>query len=157
MSSVFEWCLPIISLLLCSTCSITNSEWISHSENRMPREDALCAVGQYNGSIYLLGGFDKERQKTEYNIRTDSFVFYRSEFVPDTNKIFGEAQFWTQIGFNLYILDDLDTQNNKIAVYNMEENSFTSELDFIPITISDGMGRACITSSTVYNTIVING
>eukprot|EP01083_Nonionella_stella_P091264 255124_1 len=39
----------------------------------------------------------------------------------------------------------------------MEENSFTSELDFIPITISDGMGRACITSSTVYNTIVING
>eukprot|EP01084_Bolivina_argentea_P093170 167585_1 len=154
MSSVFQWCLPTISLLL---CLMTHSEWISHSDNTMPREDTMSAIGNYNGSIYLLGGFNKERQKTDYNIRTDSFVLYRSEFVPNGTKMFGEAQIWTQIGFNLYILDDSDTQNNKITVYNMKENSFTSEFNFIPVTMSDGMGRACIASSTVYNTIFING
>eukprot|EP01084_Bolivina_argentea_P163311 284130_1 len=39
----------------------------------------------------------------------------------------------------------------------MANNSFISDFAFIPVTISDGMGRSCIASSSIYNTIYING
>eukprot|EP01083_Nonionella_stella_P271902 921839_1 len=121
----------------------------------MPRDDTMLAVGRYNGSIYLLGGIDKKRQQTIYDIKTNSFVFYRSGFVPEGNKVAGEAQFWTQIESKLYILDDIIPTQNKITVFDMETNSFISEFDTMPIAMSDGMGRACITSTTTK--IFING
>eukprot|EP01084_Bolivina_argentea_P129623 228921_1 len=143
------------TIILLQFYSPTHSEWISHSENTMPRDATMFAVGSYNDSIYLLGGFDKKRQLTIYNIKTNSFVFYRSGFVPKGNKVSGEAQFWTQIESKLYILDDIVPAKNKITVFDMETNSFISEFDTMPIAMSDGMGRACITSTTTK--IFING
>eukprot|EP01083_Nonionella_stella_P103311 294903_1 len=143
------------TIILLQFYSPTHSEWISHSENTMPRDATMFAVGSYNDSIYLLGGFDKKRQLTIYNIKTNSFVFYRSGFVPKGNKVSGEAQFWTQIESKLYILDDIVPAKNKITVFDMETNSFISEFDTMPIAMSDGMGRACITSYK--NSIYING
>eukprot|EP01084_Bolivina_argentea_P033486 61932_1 len=143
------------SIILLPFYSPTQSEWISHSNNTLPREDTMFAIGSYNGNIHLLGGFNKKRQQTIYDINTDSFVFYRSLFLSNKNKVFGTAQFWTQIESNLYILDDLNQQNNKISVLNMETNTFISEFVSIPVTLSDGIGRACITSSS--DSIFING
>eukprot|EP01084_Bolivina_argentea_P163310 284129_1 len=136
--------------------SFTYSQWISHSENTMPRDGTMCAIGSYNDDIFVLGGFEKRRQITNYYIQTDTFVFYQSSFIPIT-KVFGKAQYYTQIGHNLYIVDDLDSQNSKIMLYDMANNSFISDFAFIPVTISDGMGRSCIASSSIYNTIYING
>eukprot|EP01084_Bolivina_argentea_P093173 167592_1 len=84
-------------------------QWISHANNTLPRQDTMFAIGSYNDSIYLLGGFLQRRQQTTYDIKTNSFVFYRSGFIPLGNKVFGEAQFWTQIGSKLYILNDGET------------------------------------------------
>eukprot|EP01084_Bolivina_argentea_P059419 108519_1 len=151
MMTVLEW----LTIILLPFYSPTYSDWISHPDNTMPRDDTMFAIGSYNSSIYLLGGFSKKRQQTIYNIKTDSFMFYSSEFIPDGNKLFGEAQFWTQIGSNLYMLDDLDPQQNKISVFNMETNTFISAFDTMPVAMSDGMGRACITSTS--NAIFING
>eukprot|EP01084_Bolivina_argentea_P259323 437528_1 len=135
------------TIIILQFYSPTHSEWISHSENTMPRDDTMLAVGSYNGSIYLLGGMDKKRQQTIYDIKTNSFVFYRSGFVPEGNKVAGEAQFWTQIGSKLYILDDIIPTQNKITVFDMKTNTFISEFDNMPIAMIDGMGRACITST----------
>eukprot|EP01084_Bolivina_argentea_P310423 537170_1 len=135
-----------LAIILLPLHSSRHSIWVSHSNNTMPRNDTMLAVGSYDGSIYLLGGFINKRQQTIYDIETDSFV-YRSEFVPNENKVFGEAQFWTQIGFNLYILDDFEPLKNKISLFNMNNNSFISEFDTLPISVSNGFGRACITSS----------
>ncbi len=108
---------------------------------------------------FNLEGFDKKRQETIYDTKTNSFVYYRSGFVPQGNKVSGEAQFFTQIGSKLYILDDIEAHSepsqNKITIFDMKTNSFESEFDAMPIPMSDGMGRACITSST--NKIFING
>ncbi len=35
--------------------TLTQSEWIVHSDNTIPRDDTTMAVGSYNGSIYLIG------------------------------------------------------------------------------------------------------
>ncbi len=45
------------TIILLQFYSPTHSEWISHSDNTMPRDDAMLAVGSYNDSIYLLGMF----------------------------------------------------------------------------------------------------
>eukprot|EP01083_Nonionella_stella_P044164 119020_1 len=145
------------TIIVLTIYSPTHSEWISHPQNTMPRDDTLCAIGSYNGSIYLLGGFNKPRQQTIYDTKTDSFVLYNSNFISTDAKVFGEAQYWTQIQSNLYILNDLDTDNNKISVFNMATNSFNPNFEPVPIAMIDGMGRACIASSSFYNSIFING
>ncbi len=52
--------------------------------------------------------------QTIYDIKTDTFVFYKSGFVPENNRISGQAQHWTQMGFKLYFLNVFDHENNKI-------------------------------------------
>eukprot|EP01083_Nonionella_stella_P054241 143242_1 len=144
-----------LALIVLPFYSPTHSQWVSHPNNTIPRDDTMSAIGTYNGSIYLFGGFNRKQQKTIYDVRTDTFVFYRSAYIPHGNKVFGEAQFWTQIGSNLYILDDFSPLQNKISVFNMQTNTYIPEFDIMPISMSDGMGRACITSYK--NSIYING
>eukprot|EP01084_Bolivina_argentea_P059417 108515_1 len=131
--------------------------WVTHGDNTMPRGDTMMSIGTVNNTIYLLGGFYERQQMTQYDCETGSFIYFRSSFLPNTTKCFGDAQFWTQLDTNLYILDDTDIHNTKISLYNMLTNEFVSDYESIPnrVTVSDGMGRACLAS--IDNSIYVNG
>eukprot|EP01083_Nonionella_stella_P164613 545365_1 len=130
------------------------SEWIQTSSPKLPRADYCIAVGFYNGSIYLLGGYGHRYQITEYAIERNLFIDHGLEamhtYAPfQLYGVYGYAQFWTQIDHLLYVEESYGkTEPDKISIFNMETKTFASSvIGGIP---TDGGINSCMTSNTTH-------
>eukprot|EP01083_Nonionella_stella_P187422 688613_1 len=79
------------------------------------------AVGTYNGSIFIAGGFNYNDQVTEYRINTDQWIDIGLHILSDATK--GKSQFYAQKDEILYMTPYPGTE---ILTFDMNTKQYTS-------------------------------
>eukprot|EP01083_Nonionella_stella_P086947 241725_1 len=126
----------------------------------LPTTDYGFAVGSYNDSIFILGGFRDDfgvkytsgyHHVTEYMIHSDSFHDMGPNLLNTSLK--GYSQFWTQQQESLYIIE---WNTSTFGVFNMRNKTYTSQWKGIQFpTHVDEYG--CLTSSNTHLYVVGGG
>eukprot|EP01083_Nonionella_stella_P172780 593999_1 len=83
------------------------------------------AVGSYNHTIFLIGGFAHPQQTTEYNVITETFININETAL--SQNIYGGGQYWTQQDDIMYIIffDKDGTNEDSLTIYNMTNRQIT--------------------------------
>eukprot|EP01083_Nonionella_stella_P147846 467089_1 len=99
---------------------VSQSQWIE-ADDPFPRISDEMAIGEYNGTIFIFGGWTYSRQLVEYEINTQTLTDRGTSFLPDNRARGGNGQYWTQQGHIVYLLEhpspntfDIRSQHNSI-------------------------------------------
>eukprot|EP01084_Bolivina_argentea_P064035 116804_1 len=114
----------------------------------MPRPGDGMAVGSYNDSIYLLGGFQYQHQLIRYDINTNKMIDLGANHFPSSANIFGYGQFYSVKNNIIYMIDhnpstDRQPIPDTLATFNIKTLTFTKYWNHINISYPVGPG-ACI-------------
>eukprot|EP01083_Nonionella_stella_P179742 639063_1 len=116
--------------------------WII-GDSSLPRADDSMAVGAYNGKIFIIGGYYEGNALVEFDIATHSVTDHGKRAIM-ASKTDGAAQFWSQQGPILYIIDD-----TVFSIYDMHTRQFTA--NWKGITFLTGVGDdGCLASSALF-------
>eukprot|EP01083_Nonionella_stella_P147848 467093_1 len=74
---------------------VSQSQWIE-ADDPFPRISDEMAIGEYNGTIFIFGGWTYSRQLVEYEINTQTLTDRGTSFLPDNRARGGNGQYWTQ-------------------------------------------------------------
>eukprot|EP01083_Nonionella_stella_P163149 536171_1 len=102
----------VLSLLCFQILTIEPSTW-SSPNTTLPWPMKGFAVGEYNGTIVLIGGFDPQSTSIAIEFADDytgNFGLWNLSF-----PIYGAGQFWLQNQENVYMIID-----NTLSMFNME-------------------------------------
>eukprot|EP01084_Bolivina_argentea_P212868 361746_1 len=102
----------VLSLLCFQILTIEPSTW-SSSNTTLPWPMKGFAVGEYNGTIVLIGGFDPQSTSIAIEFADDytgNFGLWNLSF-----PIYGAGQSWLQNQENVYMIID-----NTLSMFNME-------------------------------------
>eukprot|EP01083_Nonionella_stella_P186440 682449_1 len=127
---------------------IATASWIKHSDTTSLTWDDASAVGVYNDTIFIIGGYRKTRQVTEYQWTTASYTVKQSDVLNED--IHGTAQFWAQKQHILYLIQPTV---NAIATYDMQTEQLTTDVYTIPTDVTSG---GCL-AATDHHLYVIGG
>eukprot|EP01083_Nonionella_stella_P282699 961975_1 len=127
--------MSIILVLLQSV--LTPAQWILVDQPKMPRADYAMAIGEYNKTMYIMGGWHNNRQLIEYNIEDNALIDYGISFF--SIDLWGYSTFYTQVDNLLYILTAPDALNT----FNFQTRDLIQNIYTVPVSLSYG---SCITS-----------
>eukprot|EP01083_Nonionella_stella_P151891 486057_1 len=127
---------------------IATASWIKHSDTTSLTWDDASAVGVYNDTIFIIGGYRETRQVTEYQWTTASYTVKQSDVLNED--IHGTAQFWAQKQHILYLIQPTV---NAIATYDMQTEQLTTDVYTIPTDVSN---EGCLVA-TDHHLYVIGG
>eukprot|EP01083_Nonionella_stella_P066924 176648_1 len=133
----------LLSFIICS--KVTTASWTTLSD--MSRKGDQMALGVYNGKVFLIGGYDYNRQAMAYDTTTLQFTDLGQNAL--SGSIFGgKAQYYTQQGTIIYMID---TDGDDLNIYNMATDQFTSAWHALDSPVSSS-GCLASTSSHLYVT-----
>eukprot|EP01083_Nonionella_stella_P047431 126922_1 len=136
----------LVAFALCIK-RITTASWVKHNDTSLTWDDA-SAVGVYNDTIFIIGGYRKTRQVTEYQWTTASYTVKQSDVLNED--IHGTAQFWAQKQHILYLIQPT---GDAIATYDMQTEQLTTDVYTIPTDVTSG---GCL-AATDHHLYVIGG
>eukprot|EP01083_Nonionella_stella_P115221 341369_1 len=116
-------------------------------DNPLPRADDEHAVGAYDGTIFILGGYQERHTLVELDIATQSVTDHGKRAIMDA-EIDGAAQYWSQQGPIIYFIYD-DVFN----IFDMRTSEFTTNwkgITFLAL-VEDG---GCLASSPLFLYVV---
>eukprot|EP01083_Nonionella_stella_P122325 368009_1 len=126
----------ILTSLICICIEVSQTLWIIGNEF-LPRTSDEMAVGEYNGTIFLIGGHGnsqggdgKRRQLTQFDIDTQNVTDLGGTFFPVA--ISGPGQFWTQQAHIIYLIEETTPTLN---IFNAITKAFTTDWQGITLPI----------------------
>eukprot|EP01084_Bolivina_argentea_P141478 248591_1 len=122
----------IIFLLLIIIVIINGSQWQIEPES-LTRADSRQAIGYYNSTIFVIGGYNNPRSLIKYNVETKTITTNIPNRPEITTDIQCDGQSWSQKEHVLYIIPPSGTH---LTVYNMDDNTFTIK-EQIPKKVGD--------------------
>eukprot|EP01083_Nonionella_stella_P287050 977030_1 len=133
----------ICTLVYLQVSTIHAAQWIL-SSSTLPSMDNGYAVGVYDNSIYLLGGYNNPKQLTEYNIADDTFINHGTQTLW-SSQVSGYTQYWTQEQEILYFKA---WNSDDICIFDMRTKTFISSyINNIP---SDVLFYTCLASDPTH-------
>eukprot|EP01083_Nonionella_stella_P190012 703918_1 len=146
MSLVYAWWLFVVACVYNTNALL--KKW-TLPNSILPQADFSMAVGYYNGSIFMIGGYNHPQQLTVFNTNTDSFTdFGTNAFngsVEGTTTIYG--QFSTQNGRFIFTINRQPP--HLFGVFDMTTKQYTNK--WINIShIRNSSNYECLASSTNY-------
>eukprot|EP01083_Nonionella_stella_P089834 250842_1 len=133
----------ICTLVYLQVSTIHAAQWIL-SSSTLPSMDNGYAVGVYDNSIYLLGGYNNPKQLTEYNIADDTFINHGTQTLW-SSQVSGYTQYWTQEQEILYFKA---WNSDDICIFNLRTKTFISSyINNIP---SDVLFYTCLASDPTH-------
>eukprot|EP01083_Nonionella_stella_P002607 7479_1 len=130
--------------------TISQTPWIMGNES-LPRASDAMAVGSYNGTIFLIGGYNEKgnnKQLVEVDIDTQNVTDLGKTFLPLETSC--EGQSWTQHAHLVYTIDGTGSFFN---TFNLITKSYTTTALTFPINVGGG-GSACLASSDTFLYVV---
>eukprot|EP01083_Nonionella_stella_P198841 729722_1 len=133
----------------------SQTSWKEGNES-LPRASDEMAVGEYNGTIFLIGGHGnsqggdgKRRQLTQFDIDTQNVTDLGGTFFPVA--ISGPGQFWTQQAHIIYLIEETTPTLN---IFNAITKAFTTDWQGITLPIhlitAQPYRPACLASSETF-------
>eukprot|EP01083_Nonionella_stella_P040072 108969_1 len=124
-------------LSLAHDTSLALSIW-TWSDISLFYSDDRIATGEYNGTIYLLGGDQNRNQVPAYEYKTETLQDIGSNAL--RFDVWGYSQYWTQVDHILYLIiprKDLPEGStpNYIGTYNLATTTFIPTFHSIPINL----------------------
>eukprot|EP01083_Nonionella_stella_P141106 434141_1 len=127
-------------LIIC--IHIVKAVWITPSDPLMPYADDEMAIGAYNDTIWLIGGYKQRKQTTQFKVVTQTFTNFEANAL--SSSIRGHSQYWSQQNHIIYLIDPIT--GNSFCIYDLMNNQFTS--NWMDITFSTNVGyRGCLSST----------
>eukprot|EP01083_Nonionella_stella_P304087 1055152_1 len=118
MTMLFQHYHALITLVLLVP---TNAQWISPSQTTLPNSDSNMAIGYYQNTIIILGGYENPQDMIEYDIIESVFNTIVGVLPFDTT---GYSQFYTQMDNMIYIID---TSGERINVFDVSTKAYTTQ------------------------------
>eukprot|EP01083_Nonionella_stella_P070184 187648_1 len=118
MTMLFQHYHALITLVLLVP---TNAQWISPSQTTLPNSDSNMAIGYYQNTIIILGGYENPQDMIEYDIVESVFNTTVGVLPFDTT---GYSQFYTQMDNMIYIID---TSGERINVFDVSTKAYTTQ------------------------------
>eukprot|EP01083_Nonionella_stella_P115216 341356_1 len=116
-------------------------------DNPLPRADDEHAVGAYDGTIFILGGYQERHTLVELDIATQSVTDHGKRAIMDA-EIDGAAQYWSQQGPLVYIIHE-EGSICFFNIYDMRTRQYTT--NWKGITFLTGVGDdGCLASSALF-------
>eukprot|EP01083_Nonionella_stella_P150323 478744_1 len=109
----------------------------------LPRAEDSCAVGAYDGTIFILGGYYERHALVELDIATHAITDHGKRAIMDA-EIDGAAQYWTQQGSIVYLI-----YNNVFNIFDMSTSTFTANWKGITF-LTDVGDDGCLASSASF-------
>eukprot|EP01083_Nonionella_stella_P179593 638008_1 len=122
---------------------VSQSQWIE-ADDPFPRISDEMAIGEYNGTIFIFGGWTYSRQLVEYEINTQTLTDRGTSFLPDNRARGGNGQYWTQQGHIVYLLEH--PSPNTFDIFDLSTTQYTSNWNNITLDTNVGFS-ACFASS----------
>eukprot|EP01084_Bolivina_argentea_P262812 444593_1 len=94
-----------------------SEKWFQQFESLI-RPDSHQAIGYYNQTIYLIGGYFNKRQLIEYETETNTITSDNENDPSISTEIYGLAQFYAQNSQILYMV-----LSESLVVYNLESKT----------------------------------
>eukprot|EP01083_Nonionella_stella_P115219 341365_1 len=118
-------------------------------DNPLPRADDEHAVGAYDGTIFILGGYQERHTLVELDIATQSVTDHGKRAIMDA-EIDGAAQYWSQQGPIVYIAHEDDASS--ICVFNIFDMRTREYItNWKDITFQTEVGNdGCLASSPLF-------
>eukprot|EP01083_Nonionella_stella_P028024 77163_1 len=136
-------CVLFFHIAFCIEFTISNAQnWISPSST-LHNADLLMAVGSYNDSIFILGGWNNHYQITEW---VDQ-VFISSANVRLTDASYGGGQWYTQQSNTLYMIEP---SGNAFSIFTMDTQQFVASWNGIRFEGPNVGDESCLASSVNY-------
>eukprot|EP01084_Bolivina_argentea_P175128 303324_1 len=127
----------------------TYDGWITSSVS-MPRENYDMAIGYYDNSIYLLGGYIHQFQLIEYDIGTNKMIDHGENKLP--TKVYGEAQYYSVSNNIIFMIDHFGAN---LFTFDLTTLSFINDGNNIHFNIPYNVStEACIASTDEFLYIV---
>eukprot|EP01084_Bolivina_argentea_P093217 167671_1 len=137
-----------VGIVLMLLVILSNTQWYS-SVTKMPRVESRMAIGYYNNSIFLVGGYQMWRyQWTQFDIQSQKFVANKS--IALAEQTWGTGQFYIQIDNKLLTIDVGHTYFN---VFFLNNQTFIKNW-FNPGWGSDVGSSACVAYEYPYIFII---
>eukprot|EP01083_Nonionella_stella_P179004 634153_1 len=121
---------------------VSQTQWIV-SDEPLPRLSDEMAIGEYNGTIFVFGGWDYSRQLVEYAISTQTLTDRGKLFLPKRARG-GDGQFWTQQDDIVYLIQH--PSPNTFHIFDLNTIKYTSNWNNITFN-TNVEDKACLTSS----------
>eukprot|EP01083_Nonionella_stella_P140183 429256_1 len=131
MSSVQQFIFLCISISQCLA-----SRW---SETNIPYSGSSSAIGAFNRSLYLIGGYPRATQLIQYSIDIMTFQSLSNNH----SFPYGSNHFWTQQQEMVYMIADTST----LSTFNLVSTVYDSSYATVPFAVES---HACLTSSNAY-------
>eukprot|EP01083_Nonionella_stella_P170884 582565_1 len=143
--SVYQWNLKAIILFLISFKICNTTAWTTVTTPPLPVANSRMASGYYDGSIFLVGGWEQYRQLVEYDISQNNMIDLGTTTI--TADVCAEGQWYTQHNNILYMIERMDS--TRFATFNLQTKTFTPNWN--SVVIPNIALRSCIAS---YNNIL---
>eukprot|EP01084_Bolivina_argentea_P100765 180801_1 len=153
----------LFSVLLYISCSYSSensrkileytssyNSWVLSSQPLLPRQIFGSAIGHYNETIFILGGFYDKQQLITYDISLNEFN--DSGITSLSHEIYGAGQFYTQNNNIIYMIDNSPYPSgigNKFSIFNVETQQFTYNWNNITIPFPV-KAHSCLSYSNNY-------
>eukprot|EP01084_Bolivina_argentea_P297434 512410_1 len=111
----------LVVVIFINAIAINAFDWQIEPES-LTRGDRSQAIGYYNSTIFVIGGYRNPRALIKYDIETKTIITNIQTATNITTEITCAGQAWTQKEHVLYIIPKSGTH---LTVYNMDDNTFT--------------------------------
>eukprot|EP01084_Bolivina_argentea_P117405 208526_1 len=111
-------CTHYLFAFVAALITLAESEWAEVTNPTLPRAGDSMAVGSYNDTIFILGGWNS-KQVSEYNAGT-GFTDIGVNIL--SSIIWGVGQYYASIDENIYLINP---SGDHLSVYNMHSKTFT--------------------------------
>eukprot|EP01083_Nonionella_stella_P303461 1050642_1 len=140
-----HFALTLVVIVFIVYVQIAKALWHT-SQTLLPNggNDFGMAIGAYNDTIFLLGGYDNARQKqlTQYKVSTQTLTAFGLNTFE--RNLYGSVQYWTQQDHILYMVDP--STRNSLNTYDMIDKQLT--VHWMGITFNNYVGtRSCLSST----------
>eukprot|EP01083_Nonionella_stella_P281135 956577_1 len=124
-------------LVLISLMAIAYSQWMQPTSPLLPQYNKrMMAVGSYNQSVFLLGGYPVSTLLYTYDIRQNSFT---TTNISQLDAGYSRSQYYTVMDNILYFI-----AYEYISIYNMKTNTYVQQWQ--PGPTQNGANQ-CLTST----------
>eukprot|EP01083_Nonionella_stella_P070185 187649_1 len=128
-------------------CISINAQWISPSQPTLPNSDSNMAIGYYQNTIIILGGYENENDVIEYDSINNVF---NKDAGATPIRTTGNSQFYTQMNDMIYIIRK---SGERINVFDLSTRTYTTQVWLITHDVDI---NGCI-ASTALRLYIIGG